>query len=67
MTLLKISIQYFLKPYTKPMLLTRLLQLIDKNLDFFKDWGCDFNCLNQPWCCKNKDPVSRYVCYKLYS
>ena len=49
------------------MFITKILQLIDKNLDNFKDWGCDFNCLEQPWFCESKDPVSRYVCYKLYS
>ena len=47
--------------------MTKILQLIDKNLDNFKDWGCDFNCLEQPWLGESKDPVSRYVCYKLYS
>ena len=52
---------------TKPMFITKILQLIDKNLDNFKHWGCDFNCLEQPWCCENDNPVTKYVCYKLYS
>ena len=51
----------------KSMLATKILQLIDKNLDSFKDWGCDFYYIKQACYCKNKDPVSRYVCYKLYS
>ena len=30
------------------MLATKILQLTDKNLDNFKHWGCDFNCVKQP-------------------
>ena len=26
--------------YQKPMLMTKILQSIDKNLDNLKDWGC---------------------------
>ena len=51
----------------KPMLATKVIQMIDKNLDNFKHWVCDFNCAEQPCNCDNKNPVSRYVCYKLYS
>ena len=51
----------------KPMLMNKILQLIDRNLDNFKQWGCDFNCVNQPCNCENNNPVTRYVCYKLYS
>ena len=29
--------------------------------------GCEFNCIEQPWICENNNPVTRYVCYKLYS
>ena len=49
------------------MLVTKVLQLTDNNLDNFKHWGCDFNCVKLPCNCDNKDPVSRYVCFNLYS
>ena len=49
------------------MFINKILQLIDRNLDNFKHWGCDFNCVNQPCNCENNNPVTRYVCYKLYS
>ena len=51
----------------KPMLMSKILELIDKNLDNFKHWGCDFNCLEQPWNCEIKNPITTFVCYKLYS
>ena len=44
-----------------------MLQLIDKNFDNFKHWGCDFTCVKQPCNCDNKNPVSSYVCYKFIS
>ena len=50
----------------KSMFINKILQLIDKDLDNFKQWGCDFNCLEQPWNCTNNNPVTKYVCYKLY-
>ena len=46
----------------KSMLATKILQLIDKNLDNFKHWGCDFKRVKSPCYCKNKDPITRYVC-----
>ena len=49
------------------MLATKILQMIDKKLDNFKHWGCDFNCVKQLCNCKNKNPVCRYMCYKLSS
>ena len=49
------------------MLMSKILQLIDKNLENFKHWGCDFNCVKQPCYCKNNHPVWRNVCYKLYA
>ena len=49
------------------MFMTKILQLTDKDLDNFKHWGCGFICLEQPWCCDISNPVTRYVCYKLYS
>ena len=51
----------------KPMLMNKILQLIDKTLDNFEHWGCDFNCLEQPWSCEINNLVTKYVCYKLYS
>ena len=47
------------------MLATKILQMNDKNLDNFKHWVCDFNCVKQPCNCENIDLVTRYVCYKL--
>ena len=49
------------------MFMTKILQLIDKNLDTSKHWGYDFNCVKQPCNCEKNNPVTRYVCYKLYS
>ena len=51
----------------KSMFINKILQLIDKDINNFKHWGCDFNCLNVPWKCLNTNPVTRFVCYKLYS
>ena len=47
--------------------MTKKLHLIDKNLDKFKHWGCDFNCVNQPCYCKNNNLLTRYLYCKLYS
>ena len=49
------------------MLINKILQLIDKNPDNFRHWACNFICVNQPCNCENKNPVGKYVCYKLYS
>ena len=49
------------------MIAIKMLQQIDKNFDSFKHWGCSFNCLEEPWKCQNTNPVTRYICYKLYS
>ena len=49
------------------MFINKILQLIDKDINTFKHWGCDFNCLEQPWKCESINPVTRFVCYKLYS
>ena len=40
------------------MLMNKILHLIDKNLDIFEHWGCDFKCLEQPWSCENINPVT---------
>ena len=48
------------------MFINKILQLIDKDLNNFKHWGCEFNCLEEPWNCVNTNPVTRYVCYNLY-
>ena len=50
------------------MLMTKTLQtlqLIDGFPGNLKDWGCSNNCVKSP--CENIDPVTRYVCYKLYT
>ena len=53
----------------KPMIATKILQQIDKNFDNFKHLACEYNCLDSNWIrnCKNTNPVTRYICYKLYS
>ena len=51
----------------KSMFINKILQLIDKDINNFKHWGCDFNCLEETWKCQNSNPVIKYVCYKLYS
>ena len=40
--------------YQKPMLMSKILQLIDKNLDNLKDWGCDITWSKQHCYCKIK-------------
>ena len=44
----------------KPMLMTKILQLIHKNLDNFEHWCCDFKCVKQTCFCKINNPVCRY-------
>ena len=51
----------------KLKLTTKTLQLIDKNLDKFEHWDCDFNCVKSPCYCKNINLVCRYVYYKYYA
>ena len=53
----------------KPMIATKILQQIDKNFDSFKHLACEYNCLdlNRIRNCKNTNPVTRYICYILYS
>ena len=51
----------------KPLLEYKMLQLIDKNLDTFKQWGCKNNCVKSPCFCKNRDPVTGNVCCILSS
>ena len=60
---------FYKKYITKPMIATELLQQIDKNFDTFKHLACEYNCLdlNRIRNCKNTNPVTRYICYKLYS
>ena len=47
------------------MLRNEILQMIDKNPDNFKDWECKIIFVKSPGYCKNNDPVTEYVCYKL--
>ena len=51
----------------KSMFINEILQLIDKDINNFKHRGCAYNCLEEPWKCNNNNPVTKYVCYKLYS
>ena len=53
----------------KPMIAIKMLQQIDKNFDSFKHLACEYNCLDLNWIrnCKNTNPFTRYICYKLYS
>ena len=47
------------------MIVTKLLYEIDKNFDNFKHLVCTYHCLDLKNC-KNINPVTRYICYKLY-
>ena len=60
---------FYKKFIPKPMIATKILQQIDKIFDSFKHLACEYNCLdlNQIRNCKNTSPVTRYICYKLYS
>ena len=49
------------------MFISIILQQTDKNLDNFKHWECYFSCVKQPCNCENNNPVTRYICYILYS
>ena len=46
-------------------MLTKIIQLVDKNPDIFKDWACPCNCWAAVCSCRNTNPVTRYVCYKI--
>ena len=60
---------FYKKYIPKPMIATKILQQKDKNFDSFKHLVCEYNCLdlNRIRNCKNTNPITRYVCYKLYS
>ena len=60
---------FYKKYIPKPILATKLLYQIDKNFDNFKHLACEYNCLDIDRIrnCKNTNPVTRYICYKLYS
>ena len=60
---------FYKKYIPKPMIVTKILQQIDKNFDNFKHLACEYNFpdLNRIRNCKNTNPVTRYICYKLYS
>ena len=58
---LTIILQYSIRKYNpllfknhiqKQMLMTERLQLIDRNPDNFKDWGCNDYCVESPCYCK---------------
>ena len=48
------------------MLMTKMLQMIDKSPDIFKQSGCKANCVKSPCYCKNNDAVTRYVLQYIY-
>ena len=60
---------FYKKFIPKPMLDNRLLYQIDKNFDIFKHLACEYDCLDLDRIrnCKNTNPSTRYICYKLYS
>ena len=60
---------FFKKQIPKPMIATKILQQIENNFDNFKHLACEYNCLdlNRIRNCKNTNPVTRYICYRLYS
>ena len=58
---------FFRDHIPKSMFINKLLQLIHKDINNFKHWACNFNGVEEPWKCHNNNPVTKYVCYKLYS
>ena len=60
---------FYKKYIPNPMIATKILQQIDKNFENFKHLACEYNCLdlNRIRNCKNTNPVTSYICYKLYS
>ena len=60
---------FYKKYIPKPMITTKILYQIYKNFDNFKHLACEYTCLdiNRIRNCKNTNPVSRYICYNLYS
>ena len=58
---------FYKKFIPKPMLATKLLYQIDKIFGNFKHSACEYNCLDIDGNCKNTNPITRYICYKLYS
>ena len=60
---------FYKKHIPKPMMATKILQQMNKKFDNFKHLVCEYNCLdlNRIRNCKNTNPVTGYVCYKLYS
>ena len=60
---------FYKKFKPKPLIATKILQQIDKNFDYFKYLACEYNCLdlNRIQKCKNTNPITRYICCKLYS
>ena len=51
------------------MVATKILQQIDRNFDNLKHLACEYNCLdlNRIRNCEKTNPLTRYICYKLYS
>ena len=56
---------FYKKYIPKSMLANKLLYHIDRNFDNFKHMACEYDCLDRN--CKNTNPITRYVCYKLYN
>ena len=48
------------------MFMTKILQMIEKSFDNFKDWGCKITCVKFSCYCRKYNPVTRYVCFKFY-
>ena len=61
--------KFYKKYIPKPMIVIKILQQIDKIFDNFKHLACEYNCLDLDRIrnCENSNPVTRYICYKLYS
>ena len=57
---------FFRNHIPKSMFINKILQLTDRDINNFIHWGCNFNCLEEPWKCRNNNPVTKYVCFKLY-
>ena len=63
----KLSLRIYKKYVPKPFLLTKILQMNDKDPDNFEKCGCKINFVEFPCYCKNDNLLFRYVCYILYT
>ena len=58
---------YKMRP-PKPMMVRKVLLMIDRDFEKYTHWGCRINCFYEPKLCRNRNnQVKRYVCAKIFS